>query len=269
MQVWEAHRDLSLAIGDSCNLETLSVAPGTIPSGARFLKTHRDSALYRAMITILMDAQRVLHQVERKVAAEHLHRLFPNLVTIINNMNNFSTIFGKTNNGYNEIRFLLQHSVLGQIFSVLAVEGLSSATVQTPLGQIGSLSIGERYPIPIKQGHVQFTALRNAKNIQRPDLYCEYFHITDIGKGECTEFRIVDAHGYMDSSSIVEVFYIPYPTHPATQNPNGVLTIEPAFIPKMISLATMFLLSESQDLESSQFLANTLGTLAPVVTGDK
>jgi hypothetical protein len=254
MQVWEAHRDLSLTVGDSIGLEAITVPPTVlIPDGARFTSAHRNSALYRAMLTILMDAKKMLSGLPRNKYVEQMAMWFPNQVKrgVLTTPAALHWL-PSANAAYGMNAYIMQYVDYPKPFSVLTLELINNVTAG---------SLGKRQPIPFKNDLVEGVGLSSYRSTQRPDPYATYHDYSTYAA-----FEVIDAYGELNRNSEVWLNYIPYPTYPdSVTNYLTDITVEDVFIPKMITLASIFMLSEAQDVESmSQFMPLTLGHITPL-----
>lgn len=234
MQVWEAHKALSLALGDSVGYETFTLQSLNIPAfdGVRFSYSQRCSALYRAMLQVLQDLMKATAGMPRKQAVEILYRMLP---TYISNVRIAS----------NDVQAVPGFPFLGIDFTAIL------PVIPNPLLLLTaelSLPPFVSYPIPIKYNHIEALGLRNSRNIQRADIY---------GEAVTTGLRIYSFSIDLVNINIpfnILISYIPIPTNPETQTTQSLITFEESLLPKVISLATLYCQMESQDIDSQQVI---------------
>lgn len=244
MKVWEAHRDLSLSLGDSVGLEsyTLDSPPDTIPDGVRASKALRDSYLYRAMLNIVNDLLRQVIGLDKLTASNIISKVLPSMVNEaiipVSDMRMYTWLdIGTDALGGYGLLYLL---------SVILTDDLNN----------------KNYPIPIKSQQEK-NKLMNSRNIQRPDAFCTY--MTQVAgivpNPDIMRLFIYDGTSQLEHFESVILTYLAYPKNPATQELDEDIFFEESYYNTVIELATIFGMADSQEIQSPErFYPQTLDT---------
>ena len=233
MQVWEAHKALSEAIGDSCSITSI-----IIPDGVRYSKTLRDSYLYRAMLFIWNATIKSVAGKTRKEQIWLLEQLMPNQLkklglTLATDPGDPMALLGQyTITDSNTVPIFVCHGAV--------------------LNSLGLL------PLPYHTSHEALT-LRNARIDQDADSFIEYLNIFVNNN---VTFKVHSPHGEVADGDILIVDYFPYPINPASPlvTPTDSITMEDSMLSNMLSLATLFAMTDSQELENlDRYLQFELG----------
>ena len=229
MTVGQAHIDLALSVSDAIFLD-MSASPPGITGGARFLKTDRDAALYRAMLAIIQQALMEVNRFPHEVAANMLLRIFPSLTKQMTDT--LTTVDNVT-----IIQFTDPQPVFIYDAVLISGTGLNMTTI----------------PLAVKSGPDSFT-LRNDRNIQRYDPFISYFSTNkSLYLHDCYKDLSVGKHARPPRT--LAITYLSYPPHPKDSSSTTLLPIEEMYVPKVISLASIYLLSQSGDLiEKDKYL---------------
>ena len=240
MRIWQAHKNLALAIGDEVSflgsdgeLATLTNVPVSIPDGARFPRALRDSHIYRAMLKIYNDIFLSMASVPKNVSDAIIEKTFIN--TLLEENAKMSCYFGYTDIVLNR--------------KPMYIVSVSLRSIDPPFTFL---------PLPMKYG-IEIGALLNARSVHRADAFC-FFNFPN-------SLRMFDQSLTIDDLTYtVHVRYLPYPREIDVQdgtnsnyNWNEDIDIEEAFIPMMLSYAKIYALQESQDIESLTALQLELG----------
>jgi len=240
MQVWEAHRALSLQLGDSVGLERLTSAPNIIPDGVRTSTALRNAYLYRAMLHLMNTMLRDVVLMPRQTATDIIYKLYPNMIA-------------RAHLTVPSIRTHTFRDVTAE-FSLddFAIMYLLSVQVNKNGGQA-------IYPIPIKHA-LQKNGLMNPRNAQKCDAFCTLHHDV-VGTGsDPTKYRLYmyDPNNTLwdtqpvPTTSHIYIIYLPYPTDPQTQNPDANITFEESYMSLVLQYATLFGMGDNQDLSSPE-----------------
>jgi len=243
MLLWQAHNDLALAIGDQVTMTTAiktdSDAPSVnniMPDGTRFSKAHRDECLYRAQLQLLMDAIAPLINIPNKISAEIIKGIFPNLVK------------------QEEVQFA-NHTNHAGVSVYSGKTGLKTAYILS----IAYAGDDNYFPVPIKN-HIAANGLLNSRVVQLSDLFATVNYRGAPINDSWTQIYIYDQKSELTDLSSVLVHYLPYPDHPSVFANNATMEIEEAYYPKLISLAKLYSLTDSQEIENREsFLQFELG----------
>jgi hypothetical protein len=229
MTIWDAHKDLALALGDSISIPGAGIPLVTIPDGIRFLKEHRDNALYRAMLTVLRNAVRSASAMEKKIASVFLMRMFPNL----------------------------------QKTDTLACNGASSpgdyklydvdfSSTDKPCYIFSILESITTVPIPIKD-HITYTGMLNTRISERSDAFATTYEGNMSGSYRLNIWvptSRTDPSVYEITPLTVRVHYLRYPVHPKDAEITDELEIEELWYQHILSLAMQYCLIDSQEIEN-------------------
>lgn len=236
MLIWEAHRALANSIGDTCNITITNV-----PDGVRFSKSLRDSYLYRAMLKVYNEAMTFVSGMPHAQASMILERLFPNMCTW---QTHYLIGEGTPELGGGHPQY--RNSAV-----IEAVQFILSARTKNR----SDLTV----PIPVKSG-IEARALTNDRNIQKADSFVEIFYNP---VNSYHEFLIWSPKFELQGD-FAEFKILPYPRHPDTLAPGDRLDMEDGFGNKVISIATVFALIDSQDIENTdRYLVPELGLGMP------
>lgn len=219
MLVWEAHKTLSEAIGDSC-----SVNDQQIPDGVRFSKTLRDSYLYRAMLEIMRQELVKVTGQPRKTVVPYLTRQFPNMTRDIRLENPNKTDVITT--------FFLNEHLVRDIFYIYEIVVFEDPD-----------NFNRNYPVPVKTS-IEAKAKINSRNCWEPDTFAE---MSDLIEKQ-PYIRIWDRKMEIPDSAVYSLFYLGYPLNPGSQNMIDRIDFEEAHMPRVITLASLFAYTDSQDI---------------------
>lgn len=231
--LWEAHRDLSLTLGDSVGLEDFSTSnpPTFIPDGVRASKALRDSYLYRAMLSLMNDMLRQVVGADRKIANEIIMRMFPHMISRA------------------EVNI---PSLRRNTFMDITGQQLGNKTLLY-LISVDARNQYKRYPVPIKSAS-EANRLMNDRNVQRSDAFCTYFTIVAGDQPDATKLRlyIYDQTDLLYDFTDVYLTFLPYPTNPSSQQLDEELDFEVNYYNTIIELGTIYGMAESQDLQAPE-----------------
>jgi len=229
MTVYQAHKDLALALGDEISFPGASV-PVVIPDGTRFLTEHRNQALYRAMLTLLRTLIKNVSTYEKKVASSIMLRMLPSLQkTLVLNCD------VQSSSGYYQVYDVVFDTDNKPIYVFSVLENISTV------------------PIPIKD-HITSLGLLNKRISERSDAFATLYQgldDTDI----CTmkiwipQSRI-DPGTYELSPISVNVHYLRYPLNPKDQLSTDTIEIELMWYNNIITLAQTYCMIDSQEMEN-------------------
>jgi hypothetical protein len=244
LKIWEVHRDLSLALGESVGLEsyTLSNPPSFIPDGARYSKSLRDSYIYRAMLHLYNIMLREIVSLPRQAAAEIIFRLYPNVIKRAELSTSVRT----------ETSLWLRPADL-EGYSILYLLSLQAMKVQTN-------NIKQSYPIPIKSTHYK-NALMNPRNVQRCDAFCTIYKQINgaFGAEQDLQLFIYDPNKTLWDYQDLAVTFLPYPKNPVNQELDEDLVYEESYISLVLQYATLYGMGDSQEVQAvDRFYPNTL-----------
>lgn len=223
MLVWEAHRDLSNAIGDE-----VAATNGNIPDGVRFDRAQRDDYLNRAMLKIYKDILSAASQLPmRKQRNEIIGRMLPNQI------NQYDGILDpKTPEQGNN----LYHAAdLNNFPRALYIMEFFAST-------------GAGYiPLPVRMG--MSGNYLNEFNVLKSDPWVSMIH-TQGNFGAPISFPIIwDPQGIINGQTFT-MNYLGYPTDPGGQLSSEELSIERSMTGEMLRFATLYAFTDSQDIEN-------------------
>jgi len=249
IKVWEAHRDLSEAIGDSVGLGKYSEnnPPTSIPDGVVFSRTLRDTFIYRSMLSVLRD------------------KLFKlSMYPVGNRIDLYSQIFPNT---------ILTETISGSILNS-SRKGVLTTTPQRDILVLLSVraeTTNDRYfPVPVKT-QKEISYLFNTGNAHSSGLMCA-FNPANPQLGTKAQVIIYDQEEYFGILQSVDfvLTYLPYPRNPALATVSGgvgvygwtdALDIEDAHYPEILSYARLLAMADSLDYDSGSFLVEELKIL--------
>lgn len=243
MLVWEAHRQLSLSLGDSCGITNAA-----IPDGVRYVATLRDALLDRAILTTLQKINDATISLDRITKTKVYEAMLPSMITTIA----FALpALDATENVYH-LQFapgatppVISGGIITGYGNWIPVE-LLTVEAQSPTGQ--------RFPIPLK-GAVEARALNNSRSVQLPDAFCEYTS-NYIATGNTTGNALLDVFdrkGEIVSGSTIYVRYVPLPRSMGILRAIGPTTpveFEPTLMSRVIAYAVMYGMTMAQDLDN-------------------
>lgn len=246
MKVWEAHRDLSNSIGDSVYCSETS---DPILDGVRYSKELRDSYLYRAILEINQQNLGMVKGVPNKQASFIIDRLYPT----------FKIKAGFLLSGSDEYIVKLYQTATMNSWLISLRKGTMNNPVDIPgilyviNAQIYSSLHNTSYSVPVKYG-IDSTTLINSFNAQRPNPFLVvYSHRYSLIETPSVEyFELFDGTGIITTDSLLLITFIPVPKNPAIQTANEDLYIDDTHIPKMLTLAHIYSLIDSQDIENME-----------------
>jgi len=212
MTVWEAHRDLSLSLGDDVGASSTS-----IPDGVRYTKLLRDSYLYRAMLEVMKQLVTPFVMAPKPTLTNAISRMFPYLIEV-----ETDTLYdnGVTWNGLQSYTYNANKDVFLYLNAVY---------------RVGTQS----YPLPIKSDLMAHQGLLNSRNVQRPDPFA-------VANAWAAPLTV-----YIDQlPDDMEVRYLAYPSNPVNQMPTERLEIEERYYTMMLALATLYGKIDSQEVDS-------------------
>jgi len=230
---WQAHNDLALSVGDAITITSdMENNLEALPDGARFNAYHRDNALYRAELEILRKIISSMISLDNKTIATFLQRMLPNM------------IYNSTDANFSEMT--------ENIYGLRELQ----ATVSNVAIVIDLMYMGTNYwyPIPIKDRITAHGLLSSRNNTQIPDLFALLHQLN----GQ-TIISVYDGKEEIESLDTIRYSYIPYPVHPYTLNNNDLIIMEDGYTSMMIAYAKMYLLIDSQEIDSASFLQLELG----------
>lgn len=212
MTVWEAHRDLSLSLGDD-----VGASSTLIPDGVRYTKLLRDSYLYRAMLETMKQLVTPFVNAPKPILTNAISRMLPYLIEVETDVLYSNGVIW---NGLQSFTYNPNKDVFLYLNAVY---------------RIGDLS----YPLPIKSDLMAFQGLLNSRNIQRPDPFA-------VANSWASPLTV-----YIDQEpDQMEVRYLAYPENPVNQMPTERLEIEERYYPAVINLATLFGKIDSQEVDN-------------------
>jgi len=233
VRIWEAHKALSLALGDTVNFldangldATIISPPNSMPDGVWLLHSLRNSQIYRAMLKVYNEIIMSVAPLDRQIAGSVIEKIMPN------------TILTET-----------QTIALNNSAQTMALDSkiiyLTKVYCRNENNDV--------YPIPIKNG-IEVNALLNTRNVQNPDAFAYLFNV-ELGY-DVSILHIYDFKNEIDGMTAY-ISFIKYPRNPAiaidNSNPdynwNSELDIEEILIPKVLSYAKLYALQEHQDME--------------------
>jgi hypothetical protein len=236
MLVADAHRELSLSLGDSVIIASPPASNTVIPDGVRYTKTIRDSYLNRAMLTIYSKVLKQVAPLPRQIGSDIIGKMFPTGIkfAIVNTdrVIDTSTLFppGGT------------FTELPPIY-ILSIYAYDNGNVDAD---------GNMIPVPIKDAH-RTAALSNARNVQKPDLYCT------IDRNVVGGSTNIHLYGDFTDYFTLGIRWLSSPINPSTQTADQSLDIDEHFIPEVLTLATVYGYQDSQELpDIQQFLGMQL-----------
>jgi len=247
-QVWEAHRDLSEAIGDSVGLSAFTQAtpPTALPDGVVFSRTLRDSYLYRAIGWVYKTyIQGMIGSPNVSARNRALEMLFPNVIRTVQ-------VAGVT--------WANSQAIIDLATSDVGVRPLMLLNVNATLPN------NVYYPVPIKDSHV-INAKMNIRNAQQSDAFCHYkanyADIAGLATGN-TILHFYDPKNELATVISFDITYLPYPRDPSLATVAGAylftdpLDIEESHYSHVLALARLYAYTDSQDLDMAQFLNTEL-----------
>jgi len=252
VQVWELHTNLSNAIGDPIRYTSNDAISGrVIPDGVRYSKQLRDNYIFRAGLEIQKQITEVIASLPHKIASAVIEGLHPT-----NKITNFYSIGGgighdviaDVNYGNNQV-FTIDWSVLN-----------SPESQSRPMFLLSAMYVktanNRPYPLPVKTG-IETQGLLNSRNVQTPDDFCEVTYLMQSKtflnsiNGDfaspvirCFMFGINDFRADIDG---ILLRYVPYAGDPAYMLPTDSYHFELTQLPKLLSLATLYALQDSQE----------------------
>lgn len=212
MTVWEAHRDLSLSLGDD-----VGAASTLIPDGVRYTKLLRDSYLYRAMLETMKQLVMPFLNMPKPILTNAISRMFPYSIAVETDVIYSNGVIW---NGLEAYTYNANRDVFIYLNAVY---------------RIGTQS----YPLPIKSDLMAHQGLLNSRNVQRPDPFA-------VANAWAAPLTI-----YIDQQpDEVEVRYLAYPENPVNQMPTELLEIEERYYPMVLNYATLFGKIDSQEIDN-------------------
>lgn len=212
MTVWEAHRDLSLSLGDD-----VGATSTFIPDGVRYTKLLRDSYLYRAMLETMKQLVSPFVMAPKPTLTNAISRMLPYLIVVESDVIYSNGVIW---NGLQSFTYNANKDVFLYLNAVY---------------RIGTQS----YPLPIKSDLMAHQGLLNSRNVQRPDPFA-------VANAWASPLTI-----YIDREpDELEVRYLAYPENPVNQMPTELLEIEERYYPMVIALATLYGKIDSQEVDS-------------------
>lgn len=244
MKIWQAHKTLADAVGDSCDISS-----NNIYDGVRYTKAERDSYLYQALISVFNKLIKPIQSAPRKVMLEMVNRYFPNMIRV-----------GKiTSIAHTEVYHDFVPEI-GNLFSRPAI------IIEMRLNQQSATSSGwTGLPIPFKT-HGEVGALINSRNSQKADMFFTY--MGGFPLGEAT-YRVYDLQQELSSIEVEpfdlsgELSILPYPMNPMTQLVTDDINMEEAYIDMVINTAIVLCLRDDQEIERIESIEPLISALRP------
>lgn len=252
MQVWELHTNLSYAIGDPIRYTSDDAISGrVIPDGIRYSKQLRDNYIFRAGLEVQRQITEIIATLPNKVAIPVLESLHP--TNKITNSYDVSSGVGHDvirDSNYGDIEvFTIDWSVMS-----------SPESSSRPMFLLNAMYIkssdNKPYPLPIKHG-IETQGLLNSRNVQRPDDFIEVTYLFQSktflnsinGNFASPVIRVFmfNISNYETDISNILLRYIPYAGNPMYMLPTDTYKFELTQLPKLLSLATLYALQDSQE----------------------
>ncbi len=248
MQVWELHTNLSNAIGDPIRYTSSDAVSGrVIPDGVRYSKQLRDNYIFRAGLEIQKQITEVIATLPHKIASSVIEGLHPtNKMTI----------------SIDPLGLLVNDDLSYGINRAFTIDwSLYSSDLEStnrPMFLLSAMYISGKnqkpYPLPIKTG-IETQGLLNSRNVQQPDDFIEVTYIMesktflnsingDYASPVIRVFLFNVLRGEIDN---ILLRYVPYAGNPAYMLPTDSYHFELTQLPKLLSLATLYALQDSQE----------------------
>lgn len=252
MQVWELHTNLSNAIGDPIRYTSSDAISGrVIPDGVRYSKQLRDNYIFRAGLEIQKQITEVIASLPHKIASSVIEGLHPtNKITNSYNINGGAghDVIVDTNYGSTQV-FTIDWSVLN-----------SPESISRPMFLLSAMYIktidNRPYPLPIKTG-IETQGLLNSRNVQQPDDFIEVTYLMQSktflnsinGDFASPVIRcfMFGMNNFRTGIGNILLRYVPYAGNPAYMLPTDSYHFELTQLPKLLSLATLYALQDSQE----------------------
>lgn len=248
MKVWQAHKMLADAVGDTADIDS-----NNLYDGVRYTKQERDAYLYQALIRTFNKLIKPFQSAPRKIMIEMINRYFPNMIKtglpeLVLHQDNYH-------------EFVLQ---MGNLLYKPAV------IMSMYLTQKQARDNWRGLPIPFKTSG-EVAELVNSRLAQKPDMFFTYYKSFD---GQTGTFRLYDfQHELKDIEATTnysveaEVTMLPYPLDPSLQSPTDDLLIEEAFIDTVMNTAIVMCLRDDQEIEHIESIEQIIEPFIPMQSG--
>ena len=251
MLLWEAHRDLAASLGDYIEISDPNVL---IPDGVRFSKIARDSYLTRAMLEITRQVLSFIPGIPHKQASSILQSVLPTLIY------KKEIIIGTDDVGWHTTLVNIGQNIRNQDINLYSIESSEEPEHNIPrlLWLISAyIKKSNRItPVPIRATY-EAGAVLNFNIIHQT----EPFICFDINSSlnSRTIIELYDNNGKVQNGDIITFHYVPLAISCDKLSNKDNLTVCKTQEQKMLSLALLYGLTDSQDIDASSYLPMEIG----------
>jgi hypothetical protein len=243
MKIWQAHKALADAVGDTADIDK-----DNLFDGVRYTKAERDSYLYQAMIRVFNKLLQPLKALPSKQMYMMAERYFPNMIKYI--------VFDYTGDiSLNLFSYDLEKSE--GIYVAMPINMFAISVVEHPVKYTG-------YPIPYKPMS-EVNGLINTRNAFLPDLF---YTFSNLPNGDST-VTIYDYQSELENlppllyGKKIRFDYLNYPLDPSTQGNEDLLDIEPAYYDMVITTAVVLMYRDDQEIEGIERIMSLIEPFMP------
>lgn len=233
MKVWEAHRIIADAVGDSADIDSENLY-----DGVRYSKAERNSYLYQGLISYFNQLIHPLKRAPRKQLVSLIDRYFPNM------KESYSLGITLADDYQIHITDVGAPAQVGYFNPAIILDMYVKAYAENGVNFRG-------FPIPFKTSD-QVAELINTRNAFKPDMFFTY------AKSQLNVRGLFEIHDYQEElkdleaefgNVVGEVTVLNYPQNPKDQLPTDDINIEEAYIDKVINKAIVFAMRDDQEVE--------------------
>ena len=244
MRIWEVHKNLSEAVGDSADIDSANLY-----DGVRYSRSERDLYIYQALIKVFNKMLGRATMLPKKEMNMFIERMFPNHIkhTIIDynadvDLNTYGITLERTDD--------FDIAVPINLYAMSAVENDFSY---------------RGYPIPFKYLS-QINKLINSRVGFKPDTFFTYSRLdqdTSIITVYDYQSELETISGTLLEGLKLRLDYLNYPKNPATQEPTDFLDIETKYIDMVVNTAMILMYRADQEIEGFERIMSLIEPVMP------
>lgn len=260
MLLWEAHRDLAASLGDYVELLDPITDVTVIPDGVRYSKVARDSYITRAMFETIRQILSLVPGIPHKETSRILQSVLPTLIykkdlTIASDVPGWSFITTTIGNNIREQTIKL-YSIKSS--EINRTEHPSDTPVPRLLWLISAyIKKNSRItPVPIRPNYEAGVVLNFNIAHQTEPFLC--FNVNSSLVNDTT-IDLYDSNGKIASGDVLTLHYIPLPIACSNLNTTEQLIMCKTQEQRVLSLAKLYGLTDSQDINAETYLPMEIG----------